>query len=76
MAGAAAQDVARVMARHVHVLTAPMKRSDFASDAAYQRYLEGLAAMVDMVFTQRSHAESARESEAVPVDNPSHGEAS
>jgi len=62
------------MSRHVHVLEAPMKRSDFASDAAYQRYLEGLASMVDMIFAQRSHAESALDSDPAPLNNPPKGD--
>ncbi len=64
------------MTRHVHVLEAPMKRSDFASDAAYQRYLDGLAAMVDMVFTQRSHAEPALDAGTEGANNAAKGDQS
>ena len=57
------------MTRHVQVLTAPLDRSDFASDEAYQRYLDGLAAIVDMLFTQRSRAETEVDADRVAFED-------
>lgn len=34
-------------------LQAPQPRSDFASDSAYQLYLDGIARVVGMLFAQR-----------------------
>lgn len=57
------------MTRHVQVLTAPLDRADFASDEAYQRYLDGLAAIVDMLFTQRSRAETEVDADRVAFED-------
>lgn len=37
----------------------PLTRGDFTSNDAYARYLDTVAMLVDMQFSQRSHAENA-----------------
>ena len=52
-------------------LTPPLSRDDFISDAAYRKYLNDLAAVVELQFLHSRHALLALDKKAVsPLNNP------